>query len=53
MTDDRYDRGIAVRRQVLGDAHVDASLVAAAGFNRECKSSSPATAGAISGTDRG
>lgn len=23
MTDDRYERGMAVRRQVLGDAHVD------------------------------
>ncbi|HEY3766567.1 MAG TPA: 4-carboxymuconolactone decarboxylase [Gaiellales bacterium] len=29
MTDDRYERGLEVRREVLGDAHVDASLAAA------------------------
>jgi 4-carboxymuconolactone decarboxylase len=26
MTDDRYERGMDVRREVLGDAHVDAAL---------------------------
>ena len=26
MTDDRYERGMGVRREVLGDAHVDAAL---------------------------
>ena len=26
MTDDRYERGMGVRRQVLGDAHVDAAV---------------------------
>ena len=26
MTDDRYERGMSVRREVLGDAHVDAAL---------------------------
>ena len=26
MTDDRYERGIGVRREVLGDAHVDAAV---------------------------
>jgi 4-carboxymuconolactone decarboxylase len=26
MTDDRYERGMCVRREVLGDAHVDAAL---------------------------
>ena len=25
MSDDRHERGMAVRREVLGDAHVDAS----------------------------
>ena len=25
MTDDRYERGMGVRREVLGDAHVDAA----------------------------
>jgi 4-carboxymuconolactone decarboxylase len=29
MSDDPHERGMAVRREVLGDAHVDASLVAA------------------------
>jgi 4-carboxymuconolactone decarboxylase len=29
MTDDRYERGIAVRREVLGDAHVDAAMAGA------------------------
>jgi len=26
VTDDRYERGMGVRREVLGDAHVDAAL---------------------------
>jgi len=26
MTDDRYERGMGVRREVLGDGHVDAAL---------------------------
>jgi 4-carboxymuconolactone decarboxylase len=26
MTDDRYERGMGVRREVLGDAHVEAAL---------------------------
>jgi len=26
MTDDRYERGMSVRREVLGDAHVDAAI---------------------------
>jgi 4-carboxymuconolactone decarboxylase len=29
MTDDRYERGMRVRREVLGDAHVDAAAAAA------------------------
>jgi 4-carboxymuconolactone decarboxylase len=29
MSDDRHERGMAVRREVLGDAHVDAALGAA------------------------
>jgi 4-carboxymuconolactone decarboxylase len=29
MTDDPHERGMAVRREVLGDAHVDASLASA------------------------
>jgi 4-carboxymuconolactone decarboxylase len=29
MSDDRYERGMAVRREVLGDAHVDAALASA------------------------
>ena len=30
MTDDRYERGMGVRREVLGDAHVDAAVAAGA-----------------------
>lgn len=26
MTDDRYERGMAIRREVLGDEHVDAAI---------------------------
>jgi 4-carboxymuconolactone decarboxylase len=29
MTDDRYERGMKARREVLGDAHVDAALAGA------------------------
>jgi 4-carboxymuconolactone decarboxylase len=29
MTDDRYERGMRVRREVLGDEHVDAAAAAA------------------------
>ncbi|GAA0975747.1 carboxymuconolactone decarboxylase family protein [Acrocarpospora macrocephala] len=35
MNKDLYDAGLAVRRQVLGDAHVDASLAAATDFTRD------------------
>jgi 4-carboxymuconolactone decarboxylase len=31
MTDDRYQRGLQVRREVLGDEYVDAALERAAG----------------------
>jgi 3-oxoadipate enol-lactonase/4-carboxymuconolactone decarboxylase len=31
----RYERGLAVRREVLGDKHVDASLGRLTDFNRE------------------
>jgi 4-carboxymuconolactone decarboxylase len=31
MTDDRYERGLQVRREVLGDEYVDAALERAAG----------------------
>lgn len=32
---DLYDRGMAVRRSVLGDAHVDRSLARATGFDAD------------------
>jgi 4-carboxymuconolactone decarboxylase len=32
---DRYDKGLGVRRAVLGDAHVDRSLARRNGFNEE------------------
>ncbi len=34
MTDERYEHAMKVRREVLGDAHVDASLRAADDFTR-------------------
>jgi 4-carboxymuconolactone decarboxylase len=35
MNQDLYDAGIAMRRKVLGDAHVDASLTAATEFSQD------------------
>ena len=35
MTDDRHDAGMRVRREVLGDAHVDRATERATGFTRE------------------
>jgi 4-carboxymuconolactone decarboxylase len=32
---ERYDRGMAVRREVLGNAHVDRTLSSKTGFNAE------------------
>lgn len=32
--DDRYDRGLGIRREVLGDAHVDRSLQGVSDFAR-------------------
>jgi 4-carboxymuconolactone decarboxylase len=33
-TDDRYQRGLKIRREVLGDAHVERSLAAVSDFSR-------------------
>lgn len=35
MTDDRYDTGMKVRREVLGDEHVDRSLDRATGLDSD------------------
>jgi 4-carboxymuconolactone decarboxylase len=35
MSDDRYERGMRVRREVLGDAHVDAAAAAASPVTAE------------------
>ncbi len=35
MPDDLYDRGLAIRRTVLGDAHVDRSLAGATDLTRD------------------
>jgi 4-carboxymuconolactone decarboxylase len=35
MTDDRYDRGMRIRREVLGDEHVDAANAAATGLTAD------------------
>src|SRR4030081_1415190 len=34
MNDDRYRRGLAIRREVLGEAHVDRSLAGVSDFSR-------------------
>jgi len=35
MSDDTYDRGMATRREVLGDAHVDAAVAGTTPFTAE------------------
>ena len=35
MTDDRYERGMGVRREVLGDAHVDRAVAGTTDFTRD------------------
>jgi 4-carboxymuconolactone decarboxylase len=35
MADDRYEAGLAVRREVLGDAHVDRAIAGATGFTAD------------------
>ena len=35
MTDDRHDAGMRVRREVLGDEHVDRAIERTTGFTRE------------------
>ena len=35
QSDDRYDQGLAVRRAVLGDAHVDRALANATSFDAD------------------
>jgi 4-carboxymuconolactone decarboxylase len=35
MADDRYEAGMAVRREVLGDAHVDRALAGTTGFTAD------------------
>jgi 4-carboxymuconolactone decarboxylase len=35
MADDRYQAGLAVRREVLGDAHVDRAIAGTTGFTAD------------------
>lgn len=35
MSDDRYEKGMAIRRKVLGDAYVDKAMADADDFNRD------------------
>ena len=35
MTDDRYEQGLKIRREVLGDEHVDRSLANQTGFDAD------------------
>ena len=47
-----YNKGMAVRRQVLGDAYVDKATANADDFNRDFSASSRNTAGAKCGRAR-
>ena len=44
MTDESYERGMKIRREVLGDAHVDRSLAAVSEFARPVQEYVTATA---------
>lgn len=44
MTDESYERGLKIRREVLGDAHVDRSLAAVSEFARPVQEYVTATA---------
>ena len=35
MTDERYERGLGVRREVLGDAHVDGAMAGASALTAD------------------
>ena len=50
--DDEYERGMRVRREVLGDDHVDAAVARTTDFTADFQDTSPATSGAGSGHDR-
>lgn len=49
---DLYDKGMAVRRQVLGDAYVDKATATADDFNRDFQRIVTEYAGARSGRAR-
>jgi hypothetical protein len=53
MSDPEHDAGMAVRREVLGDAHVDGALQRATAFTAPWQESSPATPGAPRGRATG
>ena len=45
MDKDTYDRGLNMRRKVLGEEYVDRALKSADDFNRDFQRSSPSIAG--------
>jgi hypothetical protein len=47
--DERYERGLAIRKQVLGEAHVERSLAAVSEFSRPIQEFVTGPAGATSG----
>ena len=49
MTDDAYERGMQVRREVLGDEHVDRATEQTTELTADFQDLSPATPGARSG----
>jgi hypothetical protein len=51
--DERYELGLAIRKEVLGEAHVERSLAAVSDFSRPVQELSPAPAGATSGAGQG
>ena len=48
-----HDKGMSIRRKVLGEAYVDAATKNVDDFNRRCRTSSTNTAGARSGAAKG
>lgn len=53
MTGDRFEDGLAVRREVLGAEHVDRALERATDFDDRSRTSSRAIAGVRCGRVRG
>jgi hypothetical protein len=52
MSNEKYEKGLQIRTQVLGEAYVNRSIENADDFTRPCRKWSPNTAGVMSGAAR-